>query len=207
MSEGILLVFSDPGPAVSDAEFNDWYDNEHIPIRVPIPSFLSWSRWVATDGQTPAYAALYDLTDPDAVNQPPYSTLVDTRSEREKDIFARAALIGRRIYTSLPAAVPPKAGAAYDPAKPGTYLTLLSANVPPELEAEFNKWYDEEHIALLARVPGWVRSRRYVLKEKLELGSGGSESEGGLRGGVTGTVTATGTGSEGGNGEAAARTV
>ena len=34
-------------------------------------------------------------------------------------------------------------------------------------EAEFNPWFDEEHIPLLARVPRWVRSRRFVLKEVL----------------------------------------
>jgi hypothetical protein len=31
-------------------------------------------------------------------------------------------------------------------------------------EAEFHRWYDEEHTPLFARVPGWRRTARYVLK-------------------------------------------
>ena len=40
-------------------------------------------------------------------------------------------------------------------------------DIPAEHVADFDRWYDEEHIPLLARVPGWVRSRRFVLKEVL----------------------------------------
>jgi hypothetical protein len=31
-------------------------------------------------------------------------------------------------------------------------------------EAEFHRWYDEEHTPLFARVPGWRRTARYVLR-------------------------------------------
>ena len=34
-------------------------------------------------------------------------------------------------------------------------------NVVPEVEAEFNEWYDKEHIPALAAVPGVLSARRF----------------------------------------------
>jgi hypothetical protein len=34
-------------------------------------------------------------------------------------------------------------------------------NVAPEYEAEFNEWYDNEHIPALAAVPGVLSGRRF----------------------------------------------
>ncbi|KAI0692589.1 hypothetical protein C8T65DRAFT_669414 [Cerioporus squamosus] len=149
MPEGILLVFSDPGSAVSEAEYNDWYDNEHVPIRIPIPAFQSWSRWVAVDGQKPAYFALYDLTDIDA---------------REKDIISRIGVLDRRMYEKLDVPVPPRKGDAYDVRSPGPYVIAVLMEVPPEFEEDLNNWYNEEHVDLLSKAPQWVRTTRYVPK-------------------------------------------
>ncbi|KAI9070279.1 hypothetical protein FKP32DRAFT_1586293 [Trametes sanguinea] len=173
---GLLLVFSEPGAAVTTDEFNDWYDNEHVPLRIPIPGFQSWSRWTAVDGKRPTYAAIYDLSSPAVVSQPPYADLANTRSERERSILARLALLDRRTYELLEPVHPPKTGDAYDPAKPGRVLSIVEIDMKPEpgAEEEFNKWYDEEHIPLLAQVPGWVRSRRFVL---VDAGAIGSEAE------------------------------
>ena len=35
-------------------------------------------------------------------------------------------------------------------------------NVTAEGEADFNKWYDEEHLPALAAVPGVLAARRYI---------------------------------------------
>ncbi|KAI0327394.1 hypothetical protein GY45DRAFT_1133194 [Cubamyces sp. BRFM 1775] len=173
---GLLFVYSDPGSAVSQEEFNDWYDNEHVPLRIPIPGFQSWSRWAAADGQRPAYTAFYDLSTPDVVAQPAYAGLADTRSEREKSILSRIALLDRRTYKLHEPVYPPKAGDAYDSAKPGSYISVVEVDVKqePGIEEDFNKWYDEEHIPMLAKVPGWVRSRRFVL---VNSGATGTEAK------------------------------
>ena len=71
----------DSGPDVTDVEFHDWYDNEHVPLRVEIPAFLNWTRWKEADGQKPAWAASYDLTSYEDTQKPPYTTLSETRSE------------------------------------------------------------------------------------------------------------------------------
>jgi len=33
----------------------------------------------------------------------------------------------------------------------------------PVDEADFHKWYDEEHLAMLAKIPGYWRTSRYLL--------------------------------------------
>ena len=40
-------------------------------------------------------------------------------------------------------------------------LLLNAMNVAPELEAEFNEWYDKEHIPALGAVPGVLCARRF----------------------------------------------
>lgn len=46
-------------------------------------------------------------------------------------------------------------------AERGAVLMLVAFNVPDERTAEVDRWYDEEHIPLLTRAPGWLRARRY----------------------------------------------
>jgi len=171
-----LLVFSEPGANVSEEEYHDWYDNEHIPLRVNTPTFLNWTRWKAVDGENSTYGASYDLESYEATKKPPYTTLAETRSEREKDILKRIEMLDRRHYELYEAATYPPSS-LYDPATPAAFVAFVSVGVKPEYEEEFNKWYDEEHIPLLAKVPGWVRSRRFVLKDWGQMGVQGQKRQ------------------------------
>ena len=171
---GLLFVFGEPGPDLPDAEFNDWYDNEHVPLRMALPTFHRATRWTAADSQHPQYLATYDVTSCEIFDQPPYNILPQTRSDREKDVLARAELLDRRTYDLLePDIVPAIAG--YEERAPGPYFITLQARVAPELEDDLNRWYREEHIPLLAKVPGWRRSRRYVLRDAGPASGTGAE--------------------------------
>ena len=44
----------------------------------------------------------------------------------------------------------------------GTGLLMVWSDVDPEYEAEYHRWYDEEHIARLLAVPGFLSAGRYV---------------------------------------------
>ncbi|KAI0068168.1 hypothetical protein BV25DRAFT_1818545 [Artomyces pyxidatus] len=168
--KALLLALTEPGPAVTEAEFHDWCDNEHIPQRVKLPTISSWTRAEQIDGAKPSWAAYYDFDSVEATKTPPYSSLADTRSEREKDILSRIEVMERRIYeeyTGYPSLAP---SALYNPAKSAPFVVIVSNGVNPGADEEFNRWYDEEHIPLLSKAPGWVRSRRFVLKETQVLG-------------------------------------
>ncbi|HEV2054206.1 MAG TPA: hypothetical protein VGV06_03420, partial [Methylomirabilota bacterium] len=44
----------------------------------------------------------------------------------------------------------------------GTGLLMLWTDVDPEHEVEFNRWYNEEHIQHLLKVPGFLSAGRYA---------------------------------------------
>ena len=54
---GLLFVASDVDPA-DDADFNRWYDTEHVEERVRIPGFLSGARYFSLEGGR-KYLGLY----------------------------------------------------------------------------------------------------------------------------------------------------
>ena len=43
----------------------------------------------------------------------------------------------------------------------GTGLLMVWADIDPEYEADYHRWYDEEHIAHLLAVPGFLSAGRY----------------------------------------------
>ncbi len=47
------------------------------------------------------------------------------------------------------------------PAKKGTGLLMVWSEVPAELEDEYNRWYNEEHLAERLAVPGVLSAARY----------------------------------------------
>ena len=67
-----------------------------------------------------------------------------------------AALTRLACTTDLP-------GASHGADAPFHYV--VETDVVTEHEADFNAWYDEEHLPGLAAVPGTVRAARYVCEE------------------------------------------
>jgi hypothetical protein len=45
------------------------------------------------------------------------------------------------------------------------YLYLVQMDVPPELEADFNRIYDTQHIPEISKVPGVLGVKRYVIEK------------------------------------------
>jgi hypothetical protein len=46
-------------------------------------------------------------------------------------------------------------------AKKGTGLLMVCADVPADKEGEFNRWYNEEHLAERIAIPGFLNGARY----------------------------------------------
>jgi len=87
-----------------------------------------------------------------AVRNPPSPQLIDTVYKNTRfDI---------RWYEQIQ--VVESANAAKSPARFLISAALHPASDPTSL-ADFDKWYREEHISLLSRMPGFVRSRRYEI--------------------------------------------
>jgi hypothetical protein len=68
--KGMLLTSMDIDPA-NEADFNRWYDREHLEERVAIEGFLEARRYVAHSG-SPKFLFLYSTKTIDVLDSPPY---------------------------------------------------------------------------------------------------------------------------------------
>jgi hypothetical protein len=153
MAKGTLIAAMGIGRAAED-EFHDWYDSEHLPERERVPGFLLCRRWLGA-GDPRISVATYDLQSWAVLQSPgylaiggenlsPWSRRVTARVERLMRFEGEQILPGDRL----------------PPAECGGLL-LNAMNIAPEREAEFNEWYDKEHIPALAAVPGVLCARRF----------------------------------------------
>jgi hypothetical protein len=153
MAKGILLVAFDYSKAQAD-EFHDWYDLEHIPERQRVPGFGACERWIGVANPKHAVAT-YELDSLDVLRGEAYLAIAH---ENLSVWSKRMGKIARRLMRfdgtqTLPGDPEAPAGAGG--------LLVNAMNVDPAHEAEFNEWYDHEHIPALAKVPGTLCARRF----------------------------------------------
>jgi hypothetical protein len=150
MTPGILFSQMEP-PDGWEADFHEWYDTEHIPVRLAIDGFDRATRYRAVQGE-PAYLAVYELSDLAAFDTPEYRRIKDEPSERTARMLANVR--GFTRYTCEQ---------TYDSgeAPPGDHLSVVAFEVPDEDVARFDDWYESEHIPALLRADDWLRVRRY----------------------------------------------
>jgi len=153
MAKGTLIAAMNMGQAAED-EFHDWYDTEHLPERQRLPGFLVCQRWIGAYDRKVS-VAIYDLDTVGVLRSPlylavggenlsPWSKRVTGRVERLMRFEGDQILPGDQLS-------PGNAGG----------LVLNAMSIEPALEAEFNEWYDKEHIPALAAVPGVLCARRF----------------------------------------------
>ena len=85
--KGMLLTSMDID-AANEAEFNRWYDREHLEERVAIDGFLEARRYVAHDGK-PKYLSLYSTETFEVLDSPAYRTALANQTAWSKANIAR----------------------------------------------------------------------------------------------------------------------
>ena len=64
MARYLLFAFSDCKDPAREQEFNDWYDNKHIPDMLEVPGMIKATRWMGVDNKKDMqrqYLAMYEL--------------------------------------------------------------------------------------------------------------------------------------------------
>lgn len=156
--DGLLLVYSDVA-AEHEAEFNRWYDEEHIPERLSIPGVLNAARYEAVAGG-PRYLACYELASPDAWYSEDWQKWLKNPtawSRRMSPSVIGTAYIRnlyRRIY---PEDVPAETAQA----DMSPVILVGRMSVPETLEDAFNSAYNTERLPLCQSIPGYIRARRF----------------------------------------------
>jgi hypothetical protein len=116
--------------------------------------FLLCRRWLGAQDRTVSVAT-YDLESPAVMTSPGYLAIGgENLSPWSRRVLARVERLMRFEGEQI---LP---GDGLPPAAAGGLL-LNAMNIAPEVEAEFNEWYDKEHIPALAAVPGVLCARRF----------------------------------------------
>ncbi|KAK2794681.1 hypothetical protein FQN50_009866 [Emmonsiellopsis sp. PD_5] len=196
MPPGLLSVTMHPHPSLPLPSFHDWYNNEHGPTRLRLPFIPNGLRFRTLDTLPnpnpnpnpndestllpPAYLAIYDITDMAELTRPAYQRLRrdDVKSSREKETMAQID-IDRRLYDFVEQWVAPGYISLDELSQDGAgrVLVAISQTLHPGAanEVEFNTWYRDEHMVLLSKVPGWLRTRRFVTSSIDSNKAGGIE--------------------------------
>ncbi len=85
--KGMLLTSMDVD-AADEADFNRWYDREHLQERVAIDGFLEARRYIA-HAASPKYLCLYSTATIDVLDSPAYKRRLANPTEWSKKTMAR----------------------------------------------------------------------------------------------------------------------
>ena len=154
----LLMVYVDIDPE-HDADFNAWYNEEHLQDLLNLPGFLNAARYEALKGG-PRYLACYELASVEAVQSEAYQKLRRESSAWSQRIslstrgrnFSR--IVGTQIYPE--ANDPHVLGRGMAPA-----LQVGRMIVPESLESKYNTYYDTVRTPANLEVPGCIAVRRY----------------------------------------------
>jgi hypothetical protein len=154
----LMMVWVDV-PADKEDDFNRWYNEEHLAERMAVPGFLGGARYEAVKGG-PKHLACYELENAAVLDTPAYQRVRANPTAWTKRCSPE--VIGttyiRNVYTMIhpPSSTPPIAESGMAPA-----LQIGRMDVPPEIDAEFNTWYNTIYVPNYEKVPGVIRGRRY----------------------------------------------
>jgi hypothetical protein len=133
-------------------EFNDWYDTEHLPERQRTPGFINCVRWVGVEDPKVAIAT-YDLESRDVLHSAAYNAIArDNLSPWSKRMTSKAQRLLRIEADQL---IPGDEVSRLTTQN----LMIFACNVKPDALPEVQRWYREEHIPRLSKVPGCVSAR------------------------------------------------
>ena len=154
----LLMVYVDID-VEHDAEFNAWYNQEHLAERLSAPGFLDGARYEAVKGG-PRYLAVYELESAETLQSDEYrrqSQNPTPWTDRMSPTVIGRSMV-RNVYTQIypDHSDPDTRGRGMAPA-----LQIGRMDVPPELEAKYNDYYDSVRTPGNLEIPGCLFVRRY----------------------------------------------
>jgi len=134
-------------------EFNDWYDREHIPLRMAVPGFLSAQRYRVSGA--PHYLVVYEMQSATVLQSPAYRHVKNNPSERTA--WMLRSVKGFSRYLGEPICV--RTQTAADAAMNAPILYAACVEVPANRQPEFDDWYENDHVPLLLECKDWLMVR------------------------------------------------
>lgn len=160
--QGAAILFSEMTPAPAwEGEFNEWYDSEHIPLRMAAPGFASARRYKSLKDDS--YLAVYETEALAAFKTPAYDKIKGQPSDLTKRMLADVTGFTRYLGEQIGEHVDEKRRAAHagDAPLEAPVLYAVFFNVPAERQADFDAWYEQDHVPLLLKCEDWLMCRRF----------------------------------------------
>jgi hypothetical protein len=141
----IRIVRVDVDPKMED-EFNRWYNSEHERLLLKVPGVIWTYRGVNLGEKGQKYFYLYVHEHMNVQKSEQYKAASQTEWAKAVRPFLKD-FEGLNYEVIVPGPVPTHFNK-------GNIIRTVQVNVVPGKEVDFNKWYNEEHIPLLKKVPG-----------------------------------------------------
>lgn len=153
---GLMLVGADI-PADKEADFNKWYQEEHLQELMGVPGILNAARYEATKSG-PKHLAVYELESVDVVNTDAFKN----RPRTEWGQKVSPSLIGTNFFNLVLDMIHP--GALTDDIAGSDMANALQIgrmDVPAANDDDWNKWYSDVYVPNYEKCPGVIRGRRW----------------------------------------------
>ena len=162
MARWFNLVESSCADPAREDEFNNWYNNVHIPDVLSCPGFVGAIRYeiaAAQEGRG-KYVAVYEI-DTDDIDK-----TMEERSKRRDEERARGR--GSDLIAGVSQARYLVQGDFGNKGRPRWANIVQSNCSDPSREDEYRQWYDGSHIPDVLQTPGFSSATRAELQEPQE---------------------------------------
>ena len=141
---GILAIWNNCAPG-HEAEYEHWYQTEHLAERVSVPGFLRGRRYESVDGK-PTYFTYYEVESPEVLQSDLYVQRIDNPTPMTKRIMSG-------IFTDMSRTVCRRVFCIGD--MRGAFAATVLTRETPTMEWLESWIQGGEHRATLARVEVW----------------------------------------------------
>ena len=169
-------------PAESDKDFNEWYDETHIPRNMKFKGLVGVTRYQlvrltdsAAGRKYPRFMTPYKFKDLATFTAWNASPELREASEGSADLFARLGVefVWRAQYESIE---------SWGSNPPASAITLVGTQCPAEKEPRFSRWCIEKHIPDLLKFRGLQGATLYRLASAVGRAIKGTSSVPSARG-------------------------
>ncbi|MEI8033932.1 MAG: hypothetical protein WCH96_00470 [Betaproteobacteria bacterium] len=141
-----------------EEEFNDWYNLEHLYHVLALPGFVRARRYVCQSADI-RYLAWYETTDETVEAAAAFQELI----KKPTPWTARMRTLYGKNQERMNFKLMCEVGQTQPDDAPWMYI--VHTDIPEHIVAEYNEWYDKEHLPRCAAIPGVLRARRYAATE------------------------------------------
>ena len=151
------VLFSEMRPdSAWRGRFDDWYDTEHIPLRMGVKGFLSAQRYHTEDKTN--YLAVYELDSLDVFNTPAFKAVKNQPSETTAWMLANVNGFTRYLCDQIAISGDPSGDALNAPV-----LHAILCKVRPDAMPEFDSWHSRKYVPQVLRSPNALMVRSFAI--------------------------------------------